>query len=237
MVRFVLLSRAPKPAKLQLRRPLLDQDSERTSSLLAPGKSSVARRQSRAPGSGIVAGIDELDALGTLSLRPSQANVVPLKQPSNGASGDVVSQASSAADATFNADASVNGADDMTIVAHSGRAGVASESEAATRDDESLPNVRGLEAASAGLAPASADSGVNPKHSLQPRQRVKPSTSARRSSKSPKTGRWLALQWAFAGATITAAVWYVLQQPASQSSSGTGSRVAPTGAEHWGYGR
>jgi hypothetical protein len=85
----------------------MDQDSERTSSLLVPNRTS-RRSQPRAPGSrqDIVAGIAELDALGLLVLRSSHTHEAP-----RSVEHESLGQA---------AQASRGEACDMTVVSHSG---------------------------------------------------------------------------------------------------------------------
>lgn len=186
---------------------LVDQDSERTSSLLTPSRPSSSRRQSRAPRPGMVAGIDELDAMGTLSLRPSQANGLRVEQSSGGGSGRNVGSAG-------------NSADDMTVVAHSGLAGEGADSQvedarARGRSQFDAPPTE-TESAKSMVAPAKSKPVVNPKHAQTSGRTEKSQPSRRMQVQGPAAGTRLRLQWALAFAIVFVASWYVLQQPAPQ---------------------
>lgn len=208
-----------------LEAPGLDQDSERTSSLLTPGKAVSRRSQSRAPAAhsrqGIVAGIEEVQSLAPLSLRSSPNNAALAIRP-----GDDV-------------------ADDMTVVAPrpSSIPEVCEEREERTTPDGFEPYASGTR--STPCPPA--DSGVNPRRivgaavsangpvgnsadkaadvAAAPNHvghaHKSSAPSAQRAAPHPE--RWarastlhsrVGVQWAIALAVAVGAAWYVLTQPA-----------------------
>jgi hypothetical protein len=182
---------------------VLDQDAERTSSVPVSGKTQSRRSPSRAPAGGLrkglVAGVDALDSLGTLSLGPGSNQTPPKQRPTD------------------------NGVDDRTVVAHSG--GVIAPSEAESelltpRETEKCEPVAGVPPEAAGRRPSVPDSGVNPlglpEASSQGLTTNSHAYSARKAARPGLRKARLALQWSLAGMTALAAAWYVLWQPAPQ---------------------
>lgn len=213
----------------------MDQDSERTSSMLPSGKA-TSRRSAPATHSrqGIVAGIAEVESLGPSSLRSSPHNAALAIQPGDDA-------------------------DDMTVVAQrtSGIPDDPSEAERTTPDGGELWELlaalpKAPSTASPTASPA-ADSGVNPRRILEAtseepadlRDRATSKYDGKHDSKgleaplaklaAPQAERAprpfggksrVGVQWAIALLVALGAASYILSQPA-----------ANTDERHWVSGR
>lgn len=166
----------------------MDQDSERTSSIPSSVKASSSRRHSRAPSSGlrkdVIAGIDELDALGRLSLRTNN-------------------------DVAVTNSSSTLGADDaLTVIACGARdSDPSAEMQAVTAAECSVSNSGPRPNHAAVSAPAL--SGVNPTHASGHGSDAK----RRETRKASSTATTQLVLWVAALATLFGAVWYVLSQP------------------------